>query len=398
MSTTQQDEPQPAKRRKAHHGDGSWEYDAGTRRHRWRRMVQGVRLTVTGASKAECRRLMADKVADLEEGILGPLAPERVTVVQYAERWLQTVKATRPASTWRTYDALLRHHVLPRLGTVALRRLRADQVQRALDAMLQEAKLAPKSVATAKAAVHAMLASAVRQRYLARNVATGVQLPRLVSRETEPLSRDECLRFLAAARGDPYEALYLLMLTVPLRPSEALGLRWQDIELDRRLLHVRVQITESALAAGDPARLFVPLKSSAGQRTVLLPAVAVAALERRRERQQAERILAAGAWCDLGLVFTREDGAPLPHGQVRRRAERLMRAGGIAARRFYALRHSGGTLLMEAGIPSKVIAERMGHASTDITDRVYLHVRLAHQQAAADALDALLRPPDSPMP
>jgi integrase len=125
--------------------------------------------------------------------------------------------------------------------------------------------------------------------------------------EFEPLTAEEAGRLLAAAKGDRLEALYVLALTTGLRRGELLGLRWQDVDLDERVLYVRrsLQVGEDGRwRSGDP-------KTKGSRRPVLLVDLAVDAFKRHRQRQDQERDIAGELWKDPKLVFANTVGGPI---------------------------------------------------------------------------------------
>ena len=115
-----------------------------------------------------------------------------------------------------------------------------------------------------------------------------------------------------------------------------------------------------------------------------------AALAAWRKRQASERLAAGPAWQDHGLVFVDELGVP-PHPETITRwwREAVARAG-LPAIRLHDARHTAATMLLRAGVPVKVVAQRLGHADVAVTMRVYQHVTAQDDQAAADALGRAL--------
>ncbi|MER3450249.1 MAG: site-specific integrase, partial [Chloroflexota bacterium] len=201
-------------------------------------------------------------LADLQRGL--PVPPERQSVGEFLERWLKDVVApsVRPR-TFASYSQLVRRHLLPTLGRVRLVRLTAQDIQACLNQKRQEG-LSARTVQYLHAILRRALGQAEKWGLVARNVARLVDAPKVVRPEVKPLAPEDVRRLLDAARGDSLEALYVVAIAVGLRQGELLGLRWQDVDLERGLLSVRVQLTEP--------------KSSRSKRTVQLPAVALKAL------------------------------------------------------------------------------------------------------------------------
>ena len=146
-----------------------------------------------------------------------------------------------------------------------------------------------------------------------RNVARLVRPPRGPIRHGRSLTLDAARQLLAAAVGHRFEAVYVLMLVLGLRPGEALGLRWSDVDLDRGTLTVT-----QALKRGRHGLRVGPLKTRQSRRRVGLPAPALTALQRRLNDHASERAGAANEWVDHDLVFTTRTGGPVDPPAVAR--------------------------------------------------------------------------------
>jgi len=170
-----------------------------------------------------------------------------------------------------------------------------------------------------------------------------------------------------------------------MRRGELAGLRWRDVDLAAGSLRVAsTRVVADTVVVGEP-------KTRAGVRQVALDRDTVAALSARRRRQAEERLAAAGAWEDHGLVFVDELGRP-PHPETITRwwREAVARAG-LPPIRLHDARHTAATVLLRAGVPVKVVSQRLGHADVAVTMRVYQHVTEQDDRAAADALGSALR-------
>ncbi len=89
------------------------------------------------------------------------------------------------------------------------------------------------------------LSQAVQDGLIPRNAARSVKPPQVRRKEMQPLSAEEAKRLLEAARGDRLEALYVLAISTGMRRGELLGLRWEDVNLERGMLHIRRTLTRA---------------------------------------------------------------------------------------------------------------------------------------------------------
>ncbi len=189
---------------------------------------------------------------------------------------------------------------------------------------------------------------------------------------------------LAETRDDPHGALWAVLLTGGLRLSEALALRWTDLDLDRRELRVMRKLRRPKNGG---AWVVEDCKTDKSRRAVQLLHETVAALARHRDRQAVERLVRGDGYNDAGFVFADERGVPLRGDGVSKYHWRpiLVRLG-LPAVKLHGARHTAATMLLEAGQPLKVVQEMLGHSSITVTSDIYSHVCPAFARQAADAL------------
>jgi integrase len=138
----------------------------------------------------------------------------------------------------------------------------------------------------------------------------------------------------------------------------------------------------------------LPPKSFASRRVVALPAFVVDGLHAQRQRQRRDRLLVGSRWRedDRGFVFTTTVGTPMDGIAVTRRFQSILRMAGLPHQRFHDLRHASASLLLAQGVAPRVVMETLGHSQISLTLNTYSHVIPALGRAAADEMDAVLRP------
>jgi integrase len=341
--------------------------------------------TVRGTKKEadqELRRLLTRR----DTGQLQ--AKPKETVSEYLDSWLETTARPSVRSrTYQDYTDTLKRYVRPHLGDVQLARVTPVEI-RAMLVKLRALGLSGRTVRKAHEVIRNALEQAVSDRLLPENPARG----RLVRKALPPKERKErqtvpveaVSAFLAAAGEDRLFAYWCVLLFGGLRPSEALALRWEDVQVDTVNVQ-RVLVDRPGLAL-----TFAPPKSQKSRRAVVLPTVTVRALREHRRQQIEERLSAGDVWQDHGLVFCNAIGQPLRQDQTRSSFKRLLKAAQLPPMRIYDLRHSNATLLLAAGEDLKVVSERLGHSTIALTADVYSHVSRGMQERAASKLDALV--------
>ena len=343
-----------------------------------------VRRQVYGRTRAEVSAKLADMQVATSKGV--PLAVEAWTFDGFADHWLEHVATAelRP-STVSSYRALLRLHVRPALGSKRLRGISVAQVRALIRAKSDEG-LSARTVQMIHATIRTVLSSAARDELVERIVALLVRPPRVARIEVRPWSPSEASQFLSSCRGHRLYALFSVGVALGLRRGELLGLRWEDLDLDARLLHVRetVQRVQGAgLIVGPP-------KSARSRRSVPVPDMCVRTLREHRLVQVEERLLAGEGWIDSGRVFTSSAGTILEPRNLSRLFEERMASAGVRRIRFHDLRHTCASLLLAQGVQPRVVMEVLGHSQLAMTMDLYSHVMPTALREAAEAMDQAL--------
>ncbi len=338
-----------------------------------------------GRTRAEAAEKLRTAQAKLDAGL--PIIDERVRVGEFLERWLaDVVKPGRAPDTWRGYRNNVRNHIAPAIGHVRLARLSAADVQALINSE-REQGLSPRSVQYVLAVLRAALSTAERWGLVARNVAKLVEPVQVRRAEVVPFTREEAEQLVQASRGKRLGAFYTVALALGLRPGEALGLSWADVDLDSERPHLRVRRTlrrqEGGLVLGET-------KTARSRREIPIPPVCLRALREHRRRQLKERLAAGSAWSDSGLVFTTRIGTPLDHRNVARDFERVQSAAGVARHRLYDCRHTAASLLLAQGVSARVVMEVLGHSTYRLTMDTYAHVMPVLLDDAAAAMERAL--------
>lgn len=348
--------------------------------------VEGLRRKYFyGRTRPEVAAKLAAAMADLANG-QAPSTNERQTVGQFLTDWLKdTAKPRVRASTFRGYEGKIRTHILPGLGKVRLVKLTPQR----LEAFLNQKRIAGLSAQTVqhlRAILRAALRDAVKWGLVSRNVATLVDGPRVPHHDIQPLSPDEARRLLEVVAPHRLGALFSVALAVGLRQGEALGLRWEDVDLEEGTLAVR-----KTLQRIDGKFVLVEPKTVRSRRTIALPSAAVDALRRHRARQMEDRLMAGSMWKDdWGLVFTTATGRPLQGTNVTRTFQQLLAKAALRRQRFHDLRHSCASLLLAQGVHPRVVMETLGHSQIGLTMNTYSHVLPPLQREAAVRMDEVL--------
>jgi integrase len=242
-------------------------------------MPGAKRRTLYGKTRQEVAKKLNGALRDREAGL--PTMPERQTLEQFLNQWLEAARPTVRHTTYVRYEEYVRLHINPVIGRVRLIGLTLQQVQNLYAQKLADG-MSPTSVRHLHTVLHRALRQAVRWAMAVRNVTEAVDPPRRAHYDHQPLTPDQARLFLSAAQGDRLEALYVLALTTGMRQGELLGLSWHDVDLDIGSLQVRSTLQQGGVL-GEP-------KTPKSRRRINLPVIAIEALRRHRILQLKERM------------------------------------------------------------------------------------------------------------
>jgi integrase len=175
------------------------------------------------------------------------------------------------------------------------------------------------------------------------------------------LSEAKAFLEVAKAAGPRPAAFYAVALDTGVRLGELCGLKWADFDLDARKVSIVRQLVSSTLGP-DGSPQFGPTKTGKSG-TVDLGADTVSLLKALKAHQATVKMANRTTYRDAGLVFTKEDGAPIQRHNINNREfGDLIKRAEVRRIVFHGLRHTSATLLLLAGVPAKVVSERLGHS------------------------------------
>jgi integrase len=277
------------------------------------------------------------------------------------------------------------------LGELALAELNADALNILYARLLREGRrdgrggLSPRTVRYLHTLLNRACVDAIRGGHLVSNPAAAADppSPRAARAPIFPVwSPSELARFLEAAKDDPLYAAFHLAASTGLRRGELLGLRWCDLDLEARELHVVQAVVEV-----DHEPQIGPPKTERSRRLVALDKETVDVLERHRAVAKARAVIID----DLDLVFTTPTGKLIHPAVFSYFFKRRVRLTGVRPIRLHDLRHTHATHALQVGIHPKIVSERLGHSTITITLDTYSHVTPSMQREAAEAVAALLQ-------
>jgi len=344
------------------------------------------------ATQKEAQAAMNKVISAVEE--CRYVAPSTLNLRDYLlKEWLPAIKATIRPTTYSSYAMLAEQHIVPSLGSTKLQRLTPAAINALYGRLLEsgrvkgEGGLSVSSVRRVHAVLHRALRDAVRWGYLTASPVDGADPPKQNGTHAErPVwNREQLLAFLDSLADDRLFALWRLLAMTGARRGEALGLRWEDLDIEAGTITIRrsLGVIDGEILLSDP-------KTKRGMRTIALDPLTLEALKAHAARQADERQEWDDAWVDSGYIFTRENGSSLHPYAVSAMFRRHSRAAALPEIPLHSLRHSYATLAISSGVNPRIVSARLGHSTVALTLDIYSHVLPQADAEAASQIAALL--------
>jgi integrase len=366
-------------------GKGNWYAVLSVREPTGKRRVKFVSLP-DAKGKREAQQALARIVTELDAGTF--IEPNKTTVAEFLQRWLDHVKTQVQPRTHGGYAEKVAQ-LTPRLGSIPLSKLKAEQISAAYGAALASGRrdgkqggLSPRSVHHMHRVLVQALGQAMKWGVVNRNVAALVDPPKVDRVEMRTLDVDQATTMIELARGEPIFIPILLGVLCGLRRGEICAVRWRNIDLDSGRLSVVASIEEAKGGMREKAP-----KNGKG-RTVALPPMLITELRKHR-LQQAEWLLRLGVrLTDDHHICMRQDGETVWPTSIARAFRTFLRHHNLPRIRFHDLRHSHASHMLASNVHPKIVQERLGHSTIAITLDIYSHAMPNMQADAAATIDA----------
>lgn len=315
---------------------------------------------------SEAKKWLAEAKYEDEHSNIG--ASSQMTVNAWFDFWIHEIKekTTRP-NTVRNYRERYKHNIHDVIGNMIISDVKPMHCQQVLNCM--EEKYKGSTMEQCRITMTSMFFYAVENQIIPTNPVTkSVKCPKKVDKKVRFLTLEEQAKFLKAAVGTSYYYQYALILQTGLRTGELVGLKWEDIDFEKRTINIRrtmeFRYEDREFRTGEP-------KSKSGYRTIPMTQVAYELL-RAKEREKSTRKI-----CDLrykDFIFIDKKGLPTKNSAYDSTLYRLADKAGIQRFSMHTLRHTFATRAIEAGMKPKTLQEILGHANIGITMNLYVHI------------------------
>ena len=343
-----------------------------------------ISRNVLGKTQAEVKEKLRTAIENSKR--LDYTQTGKYTVGQWMDEWFEAyAKVKVRPSSHQTYKGYIENHIKPNIGDIPIEKLTSLQLQKFYRLLLTEGRvpriesekqpkgLSAKTVRNINQVISSAMDMAVRHKLILSNPTEGCELPKVEHREMKTLPAERLGAFLREAKESGVYELYYLDLATGLRRGELLGLKWEDIDLQNGVIHVRRQV---ARVDGEVKEL--PLKTKNSYRNISISQDAVAMLTEMEAHRSSD------------YVFPSSTGGPISPDSVNNMLHRVLKRAGLPSIRFHDLRHTFATLALQNGVDIKTVSGMLGHFSAGFTLDTYAHVTTSAQKEAARTMGNVL--------
>jgi len=351
-----------------------------------------TKYTSFRGSKREAQVKLAELISAVAKG--QHVDVSRVTVGEFVRARIDQWEASGniSAKTAERYRELTENQIVPFIGAMAVQKVRPLHVEQWHSDLRTKGRadgkggLAPRTIGHAHRVLSSALNDAAENDLVLRNVMTSKAPPKVDDDEVV-IAQDVPGLIEKLKPGTTLDTIAMVSLFTGMRRNEVLALKWNRVDLDRKVIQVR----EALEYTKSHGIRFKRPKSKAGRRDITLPDILVDTLRAYRKAQLELRVkLGAGKLQDDALLFTDIDGAPLSPNAISAAWSDYAVRIGMPEVTFHALRHTHASQLIDANVDIVTISKRLGHAKPDITLRIYAHLFRQSDAKAAQAINAAL--------
>ncbi|MBQ5328976.1 MAG: site-specific integrase [Oscillospiraceae bacterium] len=360
---------------------------SGKRKTKW----ISTNLPIKGNKKRAEQILMEERlsfVPEEPEKSLDDIGEEDIFFSDFLIKWLEIAKTTIAITTYASYSNMTKNIISPYFEKrqITLKKLKASDIQDFYIEELKRVKAA--TVIHYHAIIHRALKYAVKIDIIDSNPADKIERPKQEKFVGNFYSPEEIKQLFKAAKGTKLEAPIVFGAFYGLRRSEAIGVKWSNIDFENNIISVSHKVTGVNLDGKYTVIAQDSMKNRSSCRAMpLVPAVKELLLE-IKSQQEENRKLCGRCYNKeyLDYVCVDEMGNRLLPNYVSDGFSALLKNNGLRHIRFHDLRHSCASLLVAKGEPMKQIQEWLGHSDFSTTANIYAHLDYSSKIASADTM------------
>jgi integrase len=354
--------------------------DAGTGKRK-QKTVSGFK------TKKEAEKSCAELISQIENG--NYVENTKDTLSSFLNDWLEMKgKQTLKATTLDTYTRTINSRISPAIGKMKLFEIQPIHIQRFYSDLFEEG-LSHEYVLL----IHRILRSAFNTAYkwqlLQKNVMDHVEIPKVPKKEMKTWTLEQAQKFLSYVNETDaqYYIAYYLAIYTGMRRGEIFGLRWKSIDFD----NYKISITQTLSWVSGKGLIFQDAKTRESHRSISISTSVVEELKIHQEEQNKQKLRLGAAYTDNDLVCPSSTGHPANTQIAVHYFKVYSERAGVPVIRFHDLRHTHATLLLKLGENPKVVSERLGHSTIQLTLDRYSHVLPDMQKEASSKFERAMK-------
>jgi len=268
-----------------------------------------------------------------------------------------------------------------------------------LDAMFERVpdnrELAPATISKIRRSMSAIFQTAVRKEIITRNPISHTTPPKTSKQATSFLDETQANLLMSALEKQPdfqFRTAISLLLFTGMRGGELCALLWANVDLENGVIYIRHTLAANKAKNPQYGNFYLQSpKTETGERYVMIPPAMVALLIEHKRRQEERQAAMGSEWATRGMVFTNTKGDYYNENGLNHKFKTFAAKLGLPPEiHIHSLRHTNASLLINADVSARVIAEQLGHKNTSVTENIYSHVFQSSRVKAMQALELKL--------
>lgn len=326
-------------------------------------------------TKKDAEKELPRILNELNEGTY--VEPSKQKYREFIDSWHKNRESKVSKNTHATYKYMIDKHIKPHLGNFRLDKINSLAIDNFYTVLEKEGK----SGATIKkihSIVRASLQYAKSYRLIKHNPASVVSPPAVKHKDIVVWDEQEMIKFLDYVKHEWDYIIYHLALYTGMRKGEILGLKWSDIDFMNNKIRVMRSYSKTGFSDG---------KTKSSRRVIDIDDATIDHLIKRKKKISENKLKVGGDYNDLDLIICRPSGDPVDVRNVNRRFDKFVGRSGVSKIRFHDMRHTHATLMLKMGVPVKVVSERLGHGTIELTLNTYTHLLPSMQLEAVQTFN-----------
>lgn len=309
-----------------------------------------------------------------------------ITFDQFFLEWIDSRVNYVQETTLYGYRCIANKHIIPYFKplNIDIASLTPRDIQKYYDTKLKEG-LSPNTVHRHHSNIRKALQLAVKLDLVPYNVADRTDLPKFEKYVPKVYDEDQLKTLLQVLNGHFLEIPITICAYLGLRRSEVFGLKWDDIDFEKRCIYITHAIVTTH---GEVYK--ETLKTQSSRRTMAMSDNLYEFLLRIKKKQEENEAFFGNEYIKSDFVCVYENGKRMNVNYASKALRKIIKKNNLPYITFHGTRHSVATILIENDMNLKIVSEYLGHSTIKVTADYYAHPSMRSKIKAANSLDGLL--------